>query len=419
MFAADIILWLLLLYVLRPFRKPKLEISLLYHNAQYLGDAGFGFQRKQGRQRPQPFIPIPPQETESLISFALVLVKTAFLGFAGLCSIVLFARLFRTHGGQCAVEGLTYHGSIFLLIAGILLLRRKNYITAILPLLCGFSIFILGFNMLVVEPYFSLTAEYYTVTSPKITKPLRIVFVSDIQTDRVGWYEHKTLKMIQAQKADLIILGGDYLQYYEGTRNVADLPERFRLLFVEHKLEAPLGVFAIAGNIGSANFFKDTTVEYIDGSTIFENLGADKDKGPIDLVLLGLNDSMGGVGENGLTDTGNFIVMAGHRPNYALNGYHTHKYNISGYLTEERAPDLMLAGHTHGSQLALPFYGPLGWGGDNSSKQIPRKMLCGLHILDNGSKLLVSRGTGMERGWAPRVRLFCRPEISVIDLRGE
>jgi predicted MPP superfamily phosphohydrolase len=36
--------------------------------------------------------------------------------------------------------------------------------------------------------------------------------------------------------------------------------------------------------------------------------------------------------------------------------------------------------------------------------------------LGNGRKLVVSRGIGMERGGAPRLRFLCRPEVIVIDL---
>ena len=39
--------------------------------------------------------------------------------------------------------------------------------------------------------------------------------------------------------------------------------------------------------------------------------------------------------------------------------------------------------------------------------------------LPGGGKLLVSRGTGMERGNAPQMRFNCRPELAVIDLLPE
>jgi predicted MPP superfamily phosphohydrolase len=369
------------------------------------------------------FPPVSPTSSLSTssgrvrLSIFMDLFSVAFFGGIETLGIGFIAKLFRINIGQCVAEGLTYHISAFLLLTAFLLFWKRRKLVAVFCGLLGLSIFGLGFDMLVWEPY-HLAVEKYVIETPKLKKTLRIVFVADIQTDRIGSHERRTLKLIQKQHADLILLGGDYLQYYEGTPNVADLPERFDQLFQEIPLEAPLGVYAIAGNIGTNDLFKNTGVEMVNDSTILENLGAEQGIGPIDVVLLSLDDSAGDVGERGLTETGNFIVMAGHYPNYAIDGFRSERYHndYKGYRQAERAPDLMLAGHTHGSQAALPFYGPLKFFGDHFVEQIPRKMLSGMFKYDNGGRLLVTRGSGMERGWAPRIRFCCRPEISVIDL---
>lgn len=344
-------------------------------------------------------------------AFPLDLGVVALLGGLGLFGIALFAKIFGTNFGQCAVEGLTYHGSVFLLVSGGLLFGKRRRIFGVLSALLGLSIFGLGLDMLVLEPY-GLVVERYEIETPKLKKPLRIVFVADIQTDRIGKHERRTLETIMEQKADLILLGGDYLQYYPGTPGTETLPERFRDLFLEIPLSAPLGVFAITGNIdpptqeGLRDYFTDTGIEAMFFSEIIENLGAEQDLGPIDLVLLSVPDSVDGVEDRGLTDTGNFLIMAGHYPNFAIKDYqHT-----------ERAPDLMLAGHTHGGQVALPFYGPVRIKFTHREAIISREFLRGMKIFPNGGHFLITRGSGMERGWAPRVRFLCPPEISVIDL---
>lgn len=329
----------------------------------------------------------------------------------GVVGIAVFAFLFRTNRGQCLVEGLTYHGSVFLWVAAFFLFRKSYKKTAVLAVLSGLMIFVLGFDMLVWEPT-SLVVEHYTIETDKVKKPLKIVFVADIQTDRIGRHERRTLEMIQEQNADLILLGGDYLQYYPGTHGTEDLPERFAALFREIPLSAPLGVFAICGNIDPAShrefydLFKDSSVEACFDSEIIENLGVDHGLGPVDLVLLSMADSIDGVEENARTETGNFIVVAGHYPVYAIKDYQHSKW----------APDLMFAGHTHGGQFALPFYGPVRIKFTSREKLITRKFLSGMHTFSNGGQLLVTRGSGMERGWAPRVRFFCRPEISVVHV---
>ena len=76
--------------------------------------------------------------------------------------------------------------------------------------------------------------------------------------------------------------------------------------------------------------------------------------------------------------------------------------------------DLLVAGHTHGGQVQLPLIGPMV-----VNCRIPHRWAAGFTDLRGGGKLLVSRGIGMERGYAPRLRFLCRPELVVIDLTPE
>lgn len=73
--------------------------------------------------------------------------------------------------------------------------------------------------------------------------------------------------------------------------------------------------------------------------------------------------------------------------------------------------DLLLAGHTHGGQLCLPFYGALV-----TNCGIDRERACGLHRHPVGGDawLHVSAGLGTSP-WAP-VRFACRPEASLLTL---
>src|SRR5262249_32158449 len=73
--------------------------------------------------------------------------------------------------------------------------------------------------------------------------------------------------------------------------------------------------------------------------------------------------------------------------------------------------DLLLAGHTHGRQLRLPFTGALVTNGG-----IDRARASGLHRppADGSAWLHVSAGLGTSP-WAP-VRFFCRPEATLLTL---
>ena len=350
-----------------------------------------------------------------------------FGGFGLVCLAILCGlittdyvqnRIYYFNVGQCVVEGFALHGILFLCVAAVLLFWNRRCFLAVCFVCLAMLLAVFSFRVLYWEPY-NLKVEHYEIRTPKITKSLRIVFVSDIQTDRVGFHEINTIKKIQEQKADLIILGGDYIQTFRDTQEKR-LRKEFRQLLLDYPLEAPMGVYALPGNIGwegDAAMFEDTSIEYDHRTKIL--LGEIKDwDPPIDLVLLSIWHGVGGPGERGITSSDNFIVMAGHRPNYAIDGYtnpETGKQYI-GYRNTERAPDLMLAGHTHGGQIVLPFYGPVHIRSDKTDEQIPRNMKGGFFAYPNGGHLLISRGSGLERGWAPRVRLFCPAEISVIDI---
>jgi len=76
--------------------------------------------------------------------------------------------------------------------------------------------------------------------------------------------------------------------------------------------------------------------------------------------------------------------------------------------------DLVICGHTHGGQVAIPFIGPI-----MNNTSLPRRIAGGgLHEW-GGVRMYVSRGIGLERGGARQLRFFARTEITVLDFVGE
>lgn len=76
-----------------------------------------------------------------------------------------------------------------------------------------------------------------------------------------------------------------------------------------------------------------------------------------------------------------------------------------------RGIDLYCAGHTHGGQVALPFYGAL-----MTLSRFGKRYEWGLYRVDR-TWLYVNRGIGMEGGAAtPRVRFCARPEVTVLEI---
>jgi len=258
------------------------------------------------------------------------------------------------------------------------------------------------------EPY-AITLEHYKIVSPKVEQPIRIVFVSDTQTNTISNYELKVFRLINSQNADMILFGGDYVQFYGKTGDAENLRKQFHRALIAEKFEAPLGVYAIQGNNDSPNevqeLFKDTGIKVIMNTKTI-------DLGPMVLTTLSL-------GESFLSKYGKLA-----RPKIFLKTeemkakFHLMLGHAPTYFTGPTDADLMLAGHTHGGQMILPFYGPIATG--VRDRPFPRHWAAGMHAgtseHPSGSHFLATRGTGMERGWAPEIRLFCKPEISVIDI---
>ena len=72
--------------------------------------------------------------------------------------------------------------------------------------------------------------------------------------------------------------------------------------------------------------------------------------------------------------------------------------------------DLYLAGHTHGGQIRLPFYGALV-----TLSAYGKQYEMGQYQL-GPTTLYISRGLGMEGLGLPRARFLCPPEIVLLEL---
>jgi len=233
----------------------------------------------------------------------------------------------------------------------------------------------------------------HVIRTPKVSRPLRILVLADIQTDRVSDYERSALELGLAQKPDLVLMTGDYvhLSFRDDWAERRELEkQRLRRLFAEVGLAAPLGVHAVRGN-----------TEYPDWETIFAGLPVRTygelthfEAGELRLTALDLDDSARL--PTPIPRSERFHIVFGHMPDFALG---------------EVEADLLLAGHCHGGQVRIPFLGP-----PLILSRVPRAWTEGLHEIRPGTWLSVSRGIGMERVGAPPLRFNCRPEIVVIDL---
>ena len=233
-----------------------------------------------------------------------------------------------------------------------------------------------------------------TIQTPKLpdgTRPIRIVQISDLHLTRMLSVSRlkRTLDLVARQQPHLVVCTGDLTD-----APLASLQEEARLLAA---LNAPLGKFAVTGNHDSY-LGKETSLEFhrAAGFRVLQNESVLLNQR---LRLVGMDDRSGfrspalwhKAEDKALPPAkdSEFVLLLKHRP--LLND-----------LTEGRF-DLQLSGHVHGGQ-TFPF-GLLAW--------LSGSRRTGLHHLDDGALLYVTRGAGT---WGPPLRVLAPPEICVIVL---
>ncbi|HVS64237.1 MAG TPA: metallophosphoesterase [Thermoanaerobaculia bacterium] len=305
---------------------------------------------------------------DAILLGAAVLLARELFHFSRLCAWLLFLYL------------------PFQLLAVGLLPRPARRMTPVLALL-AVGLWTVAVDAFLIEPRW-LEVTTIELASPRVAEPTRVVVLADLQTDRIGHYERAVSARLRALEPDLLLLTGDYLQL-DGEARRRQTPG-FRSLFQD--LDPALGAFAVRGNVdaeGWDGLFEGTPVIPL-AQTQSRHVSP-----WLTMTGLGLRDSFDVALRLPRPGAG-FHVVFGHGPDFSLG---------------EVEADLLVAGHTHGGQVRLPLIGPLV-----TFSAIPRSQAAGISELSGGRTLVVSRGVGMERGSAPRLRFLCRPQLVVIDL---
>lgn len=320
--------------------------------------------------------------------------RTAEAAYAGVAFAAVAAVVLSVIGGgpfamfRMAAYGVFLHGTVLMVGTAVLLWKsqRKTAMVAaaVALLLVGVAV-----DAFLVEPHW-LEVSYVRLSTPKISRPVRIVVLADLQTDEIGPYERDVFRRILQQQPDLILLAGDYIQAGEPLRS--ELYGELSTFLGDIGFPDRAKAFAVEGNVDSGEWtegFRGLQVAAVRSTRSFE-------LGELRLTCLAMHESL----SSGLRIEHNrpdrFHIVLGHVPNFAL-----------GHVEA----DLLVAGHTHGGQVRLPLVGPL-----MTLSSIPRSWAAGRTDLPGGGTLLVSRGIGMERSGAPRLRFLCRPELVVVDL---
>jgi hypothetical protein len=242
-----------------------------------------------------------------------------------------------------------------------------------------------------IEPYWPSITHVQIKTSKLApgSRPVRIVHISDLHSDPQPRLEGRLPSLIAEQKPDIIVFAGDTIN------SPAALPI-FKQCLAELAAIAP--TFAVKGNWDARawrrlDLFGGTGVRELDGEAVTVNVGGSS------VWVAGVAVEHEERLEQAISavPSGALIVFLYHSPDLILE-------------VSQQNVDLYCAGHTHGGQVALPFYGAL-----ITLSKFGKQYEAGLYRVSQ-TWLYVNRGIGMEGGGAPRVRFCARPEITLIEV---
>ncbi len=265
----------------------------------------------------------------------------------------------------------------------------------------GFLILCLAYGFFV-EPE-QLRVRHVAISSPGWdAAPLRIGFVSDLHMagDHIDTAKVERLtREMNAQAPDIVLIAGDFVN---GSTRRHDHSAAFNAsvdsgIAALSDLSAPLGVYASLGNhdtLYDPRYIADAVKA--NGIAVLENdfayLEAQK------VCVIGLEDEWYGDPQPSIIENcpeGSSSVIFMHNPD-------------SFELTEPR-PALLLAGHTHGGQINLPFIGRRV-----TSTRAGKAMAYGT-LSYQGIPAFVTAGVGTSMLPA---RFRAPPEIVIITLSG-
>lgn len=254
-----------------------------------------------------------------------------------------------------------------------------------------------------VEPA-RLDVSEVTIRSPRLNgcPPLRVLQISDLHIERVTRREQQLLALVKELMPDVIVVTGDYLNI----SYTFDTTARRQARELLRHLDAPGGVFAITGS--PAVDPPAVVAQILEGLDItwLRDRVAWLEWHHRRLRIVGVECS--------------YDVDSDERKvRQVLDDRDCDYFTMLLYHTPDVMPaavaagvDLYLAGHTHGGQLRLPFFGALVTASNHG-----KKYEMGMYR-DGSTILYVNRGMGMEGAGAPRARFLCPPELTLFTLRG-
>ncbi|MDE0065681.1 MAG: metallophosphoesterase [Acidimicrobiaceae bacterium] len=257
----------------------------------------------------------------------------------------------------------------------------------------------LGIYATYIEPFW-LRVDRVELEVKGVSEDIRIGVLADLQTTAIGPYENSAVDRLIEVEPDLVLIPGDLYQI-DQDRFDEKIPE-FNEMIQRLVDEVPI-VLLVSGNTdrigGLGKIVRGTGARVLNNQ--IETLEVNGNTVSVLGITLFGNERVAQLRAEEIAGSSvDLRIVLAHQPDEIR-------------LIESTPVDLLVAGHTHGGQIALPFIGPVVTASD-----VPRHVAAGgLHEL-HGTPVYVSTGVGRERRTAPQVRFGVRPSIGIIDITG-
>lgn len=272
-------------------------------------------------------------------------------------------------------------------------MKKPKFMILILIFIVIFGIFI--YNVYDNNRVIVVEEEVKIKDLPKAFENFTILQMSDLHEKEFGDNQKDLLTIINSIDYDMIAITGD--MYSSNSKN--DKPFLDLLEGINNKEY----MFYVSGNHGPK-----ISKKLLDRGCIPLDKPYEIDKDGYKMVVYDFYDGKEFKDEIKAYDS-DVAIGVTHYP-WDEHFYSNAKTTIGYY-------DLVLAGHYHGGQLRIPFYGALFVPNLNSSGFFPKQQeVSGLQEYGN-YKQYISRGLGASSGSSySRFRFFNTPEINVINL---
>jgi predicted MPP superfamily phosphohydrolase len=290
----------------------------------------------------------------------------------------------------------------------------------LIPVTAALGAAAVGYATVIERNWFALR-RYELPVLPAGSEPLRVLHISDAHLTPGRKRLMSWIRSLDDLDPHLVINTGDCIAHPEAIRCFLDslgplLDRPGVFVFGSNDLYAPkplnpLRYLRPEGSRGKHGKINHLPWEKLrDGMLAAGWLDLNNQRGQ--LTAGGLDIAFGGVHDAHINQDRYDEVAGPADPAAALRiaVMHTPEPRLLDQFTAD-GYDLLLAGHTHGGQLCLPFYGTLV-----TNCELDRERARGLHRHPIGGDawLHVSAGLGTSP-WAP-ARFACRPEATLLTL---